>query len=185
MKLFKRPMSLKADKGLEDIFYIVKGQYLQQLPKAQIGEEEKFIGGYDPENKNTIDWYRVLDNRTFFTLCAGPSLESCLKTLTRTVKKVKTVEGYYKYLSTYTTEDYYQTHFLGREGMSSKEAAERASSEGKQMRTGAVQKAYERAVFNAYGDYFEEEVKEAVRKGLEEADRPKKLVKRVKRLSLD
>lgn len=183
MKLYRKPITLKADKGLEDIFYITKGQYLKQSPQVEIEGEMKFIGGYNPENKNTIDWYRVLDNKTFFTLCAGPSLEKCLDVLTKTVKQVKTVEGYYEYLATFTTEDYWQVNYLGETPLTPEEAKEVASTEGKQMRTGRVQKAYESEIFKAYGDFYDEEVKEAVRKGLEETEKPK-VLKKVKRLKL-
>ena len=77
---------------MRGLFFIVKGQYEKGVKPSfinEVSDNESFIGGYDPENKNTSEYYRLMDRKTYTTLCCSGDLNTVLKSVYKYIKKFK------------------------------------------------------------------------------------------------
>lgn len=77
---------------MRGLFFIVKGQYEKGVKPSfinEVSDNESFIGGYDPENKNTQEWYRLMDRKTYTTLCCSGDLDNVLRGVYKYIKKFK------------------------------------------------------------------------------------------------
>lgn len=77
---------------MRGLFFIVKGQYEKGVKPSFINSvsgNEMSVGGYDPENKNTQEWYRLMDRKTYTTLCCSGDLDNVLRGVYKYIKKFK------------------------------------------------------------------------------------------------
>lgn len=159
-----------------DTWVIIKGQF----------NNPKGVNSYDPEDPNTREWYQAMDRNTYHTVACGSNLNRVLRGLMNNIKGFKTQEAYYKFLGDTTTEDYYRVHFLGMPPYSVREK-EVMAKEGVSCAVSIPMKDLYKQVVEVYGDYFYEEVEDAVARAYRElyastrkttrgSVRPKKLV---------
>ena len=87
---------------LRGIFIIIKGQYRRKAPIMTYKEKEYYIGGYDPEDESTMEWYRVVDKELGICAYAGSSLERALLAVRREIIRNKDLRTYEKRMRKYT-----------------------------------------------------------------------------------
>ena len=142
-------------------FFIAKGQYCKTEPSFtnKASGSVSYIGGYDPYNRHTAEWYMLMDCKTFHCVACGGSLDKILKALHTTIVKSKgDAKRYFKHVSSVTSEDYYEIHYLGHKPLSLDQLSKKA--EGRCPRVSPVMKCLYEAVYNEYGDFFSEEIEE-------------------------
>lgn len=87
---------------LRGVFIIIKGQYRRKEPIMVYKEKEYYIGGYDPEDESTMEWYRVVDRELGICAYAGSSLERALHAVRREIIRHKDLRTYMKRMRKYT-----------------------------------------------------------------------------------
>lgn len=152
---------ITPEESLRGLFYIVKGQYRKKAPTFvnKVTGDVSYIGGYDPDDEETAEWYRVMDNITHHCVYCGSDLDSAVECVEKMIKHHKTRKHYFHYVCRVTSEDYYETHYLGRTPLTPEQRSKKA--EGRCPRVSPIQKALEDEVFNEYGDYFSALIEEA------------------------
>lgn len=113
---------------LRNKFIIIKGTFSKKKPLINVGEESFYIGGYDPEEESTKEWYRVIEKTTGNVIHASNSLDKALNSIRREIIRSKDFNGYLKSVNKFS---------LG---------------EGKLM------SLMNQALIEEYGYYFEEEI---------------------------
>lgn len=152
--------------SLEGLFTIVMGQYAKRGTKADARGEEVWLGGYDPENSDTVEWYRVMDTVVWNTVYCGSSLDAALRAVRDTVRLWRDRRNYFKHVCRTTTEDYYEVHYLHHAPLTVEER-EKKRQEGKAPRPSDKTKLIDSLAHEEYGWYFEERVREAEREGMD------------------
>ena len=144
---------------LRGLFFIVKGQYNKKEPSVMCSDNElRYIGGYDPYDSDTETWYRVLDNTVFHCSYAGSDLAKALKAIKTLILKHKDKKNYFKHISKYTSEDYYEVHYLGHSPLTPEQLQRKA--EGRCPRVSSSMKLLTNEVYKEYGDFFSDEIEE-------------------------
>ena len=147
---------------MRGLFFIVKGQYSKGVEPSFLNKaknEVSYIGGYDPYNDETPEWYMLLDKNTFHCIACGGDFNKVLKGVYTTIKKYKGVaKSYFRHISSITSDDYYETHYLGRTPLTHEQRVKKA--EGRCPRVSPVMMEIYQQVYNEFGDYYEEEIKE-------------------------
>lgn len=87
---------------LRGVFFIVKGQYRRKEPIMLFKGNEYYIGGYDPEDEETKEWYRVIDREAGICIHAGVSLEKALNAIRREIIRSKNLRTYLKSMKEHT-----------------------------------------------------------------------------------
>lgn len=177
---------ITPEESLRGLFYIVKGQYRKKAPTFvnKVTGDVSYIGGYDPDDEETVEWYRVMDNITHHCVYGGSDLDSAVECVEKMIKHHKTRKHYFHYVCRVTSEDYYETHYLGHEPLTPEKRAKKA--EGRCPRVSPAQKRLEEAVFNEYGDYYSdliEEAEETAYRAIKEDKPLNKAMKRHKKLT--
>lgn len=148
--------------NMRGLFFIMKGRYNKGLEPSfrnSVSNDTMYIGGYDPFNSRTENWYMLLDNKTFHCIACGSDLDKVLKGVYTVIKKHKGVaKKYFKRVSDTTSDDYYETHYLGLAPLTPEQRASKA--EGKCPRVSPVMRCLYEKVFEEYGDFFSDEIKE-------------------------
>lgn len=177
---------MSVGEDMRGLFFIIKGNYTRNLGDSFINEvsgDVSHIGGYDPENENTKEWYMCLDKVTFQCITCGSDFEKVLRGVKDYIVKFRgKSKDYFKYICDLTSEDYYETHFLGRQPLSPEKRTEKA--EGRCPRTSPIMRCLYNAVFEVYGHYYRdkiEAVEEEAYKVVEKRNTPLKKVLKVKR----
>lgn len=172
---------ITLEESMRGLFYIVKGQYAKKGDSFvnRVTGDVSYIGGYDPTDESTPEWYRVQDNVLHYCVCCGSDLDKCLKAITNQIKRYKTRKMYFKKVCQLTSEDYYEIHYLGHRPLTPEQRSKKA--EGRCPRTSPVQRALEEEVYKAYGDYYSDLIKEAEDIAYEEIKNDKPLSKAMKR----
>lgn len=155
MKKTLKPRETSTD--FTDTWVIIKGQF----------NNRKGVDSFNPEDPTTHEWYQAMDRNTYHTVACGSNLDRVIRGLMNNVKGFKTQEAYYKFLGETTTEDYYRVHFLGMPPYSVREK-EVMAKEGVSCAVSTPMKALYKEVVNTYGDYFYEEVEDAVARAYRE-----------------
>ena len=147
---------------MRSLFFVVKGQYRKGVEPGFVNKasgDVNHIGGYDPFNDTTTEWYMVLDNKTFNCVACGSELDKVLKAVYTNIKKYKgEARKYIKHVCEVTSDDYYEVHYLGKTPLTHEQRV--AKAEGRCPRVSPAMKCIYERVFSEYGDYFEEEVQE-------------------------
>ena len=157
---------------MRDMFFIVKGQYRKGVAPSfvnNVSGDVSWVGGYDPYSDDTEEWYMVLDNKTFHCVACGGTLKKVLDSVYNVIVKHKgDAKRYFKYLSTITSEDYYETHYLGRRPLTHEERVKKA--EGRCPRVSPIMRCLYENIYKEYGDYFSDEVKEVVERAYQDLE---------------
>lgn len=146
---------------MRGLFFIVKGQYKKAEPSfMNIAKNEvSYIGGYDPSNPNTEEWYMLMDCKTFNCIACGSDLKKVVRGVYTAIKNYKGVaKKYFKYVSDITSDDYYETHYLGKRPLTREERVKKA--EGRCPRTSPIMRCMYEAIYSEYGDYYSDLVEE-------------------------
>ena len=138
---------------MRGLFYIVRGQY-----KRDNDEDGICVSGYDPENKDNMEWYRLIDRNTFQCLACGTDYKKVLRGVYTLIKTYKTAERFYRFISDTTSDDYYEVHYLGHAPLTPDQRQHKAI--GRQPRTSPAMRRLEEKVFAYYGDYYEDDIVE-------------------------
>ena len=118
---------------MRDIFFIIKGQHkkgVEPSVKDNTTGDVTYIGGYDPYSDDTAEWYQLVDNITYNTICCGSDLDKVLRGVYTTIKHFKgSVKKYVKYV------------------------------EKSDTKTSKVMVVLKKHIYNEYGEYYEEDIK--------------------------
>lgn len=147
---------------MRGLFFIAKGHYLKGVAPAFVNKETnetQHIGGFDPYNEKTEEWYMLMDCKTFHCIACGSDLERVLKGVYTSIKKHKGVaKRYFKHVSNTTSDDYYETHYLGKRPLTREELAKKAK--GRCPRVSPVMRCLYERIYEEYGDFFSDEIRE-------------------------
>ena len=172
---------------MKDLFFIVKGQYRKGVEPSFINTvtgDMSYVGGYDPESDTTENWYMCLDKVTFHCVGCGSDLKKVAHGVyTQIVKNKGQSKKYFKYVSDTTSDDYYETHYLGRTPLDHDQRVKKA--EGKCPRTSPPMRCLYEAIYNRYGHYYDdlvEEMEDLAFSDLEEVLRNSKPINRTKKI---
>lgn len=177
---------ISVGEDMRGLFFIIKGNYVRNLGDSFLNEvsgDVSHIGGYDPENENTKEWYMCLDKVTFQCITCGSDFEKVLRGVKDYIVKFRgKSKDYFKYICDITSEDYYDIHFLGHQPLTPEKRTKKA--EGRCPRTSPIMRCLYNAVFEVYGQYYRdkiEAVEEEAYKVVEKRNTPLKKVLKVKR----
>lgn len=177
---------ITPEESMKGLFFIMKGQYRKKEPFVVCEDREtRAIGGYDPEDEDTNEWYMVYDNVVFHCIHASGNLDKAVEAIETCIKKHKTRKSYFHMVCKYTSEDYYETHYLHHAPLNHDQRTKKA--EGRCPRTSPAMKSLYSEVFREYGDYYEDLIREAEESAYRaiKADKPlNKALKRHKRLNM-
>lgn len=118
---------------MRGLFVIIKGQYRRKAEPSffnRVSEEINHIGGYDPENEETSEWYMLYDRETLTCGCCSSSFEKVVGNVKRLILKYKTKE---RYIDTMRSLDTTRS---------------------------PIHECLMKEVINTYGDYFASEIEE-------------------------
>lgn len=137
---------------MRGLFFIVKGQHKRD-------NDEISISGYDPFDPQTDNWYMLLDNKTFHCVSCGSDFNKVLRGVHTAIKRHKGVaKNYFRSVCKYTSEDYYEVHYLGHRPLDDTERAKKAV--GRCPRVSPKMKTIYQKVYDTYGDFYEDEIRE-------------------------
>ena len=152
--------------SMKNLFFIVKGQYKKGAEPSftnKVNNEVSFIGGYDPYDPSTPNWYMLMDCKTYHCIACGGNLDKILKAVYNTVMTHKgSAKKYFKHISEVTSDDYYETHYLGHRPLTTEERVNKA--EGRCPRVSPVMRCMYEHIYNEFGEYYSDEVEEMVDK---------------------
>ena len=77
---------------MRGLFFIVKGNYKRGLEPSFFNEVTKgtnYLGGYDPEDENTEEWYMLLDNVTYMCNSASSDFDKVVRCAYTLIKRHK------------------------------------------------------------------------------------------------
>ena len=147
---------------MRGIFFIVKGQYRKGVAPSYVNKETNetgYLGGYNPYSEDTEEWYMLLDTKTFHCICCGSDLNKVLKGVHTTILKHKGVaKKYFKHVCGITSDDYYETHYLGRTPLTPEERS--AKSEGRCPRVSPVMRCLYKNIYEVYGDCYRDAIED-------------------------
>lgn len=91
--------------SMRGMFFIVKGQYAKRGEKFfnEASEEYNYLGGFNPYDKDTKEWYQLVDNETFMTISCGGDLDKILLAIKNYIITYKTKESYLKMVTNLST----------------------------------------------------------------------------------
>ena len=145
---------------MRGLFFIVKGQYREGATPSFVNKannETNYLGGYDPCDEDTEEWYMLLDCKTFHCVSCGSKFDKVLKGVYNTIIKYKGVaKKYFKHVSSITSDDYYETHYLGHTPLTPEKRAKKA--EGRCPRVSPQMRCLYERIYNEYGDFFSAEI---------------------------
>lgn len=153
----------KKGDDMRDLFFIIKGQYRKgATPKVtnRLTGNDVFLGGYDPEDENTIEWYMLLDRKTFRCCVCSNDINKCLAGVKNIIIRYKGVgKNYFKHISKTTSDDYYEVHYLGHKPMTSMEREKK--SKNKYPRVSPIMRCVYEEIDKHYGHYYRDLISEA------------------------
>ena len=86
---------------MRGLFYIVKGHYRKNVGDSFTNSENDsvmYLGGYDPYENNTPEWYMLMDCNTHQCLSCGSDYEKVLRGVYNVIRRNKGVmKKYLKY----------------------------------------------------------------------------------------
>ena len=142
---------------------IVKGQYSKTEPAVKCSDgEEHFIGGYDPSNEDTSEWYQLMDRVNYDTISCGGSLEQITNRITRTI--VRYNNDRMKYLAEHGATQTYE---------------DEGGNKCRRCVVSPKTRMLMEKVEEFYGDYFDDIIEAAENEAYRElANKPKKTLKK-------
>lgn len=177
---------------MRGLFFIVRGQYSKGAEPSFVNSvtgDVNYIGGYDPYGEDTPNWYMLLDKETFNCVACGSDFDKVVKGVYRVIKNYKGVaKNYFRHISKVTSDDYYETHYLGRKPLNHDQRVKKA--EGRCPRVSPAMMELYKHIYEEFGDYYEEEVQVMERLAYDELEegkmqnKAKKLVSKVSKNKL-
>lgn len=85
-----------SKEDLRGVFFILKGQYKKCKPSvtSPITGDQVYLGGYDPHDPSTEEWYMCIDNKTFNCISCGSDLDKVITSVYRQIVKYKDLKHY-------------------------------------------------------------------------------------------
>ena len=157
------PLSITHDNNsMRGLFFVVKGQFRKGVEPSFVNQatnDVSYIGGYDPSRPETSEWYMLLDKVTFHCVACGSDFNKVLRGVYTIINRYKgDAKKYFKHISDTTSDDYYETHYLGKRPLSREEVVKKA--EGRCPRVSPVMRSLYSAIYSSYGQYYSEEIEE-------------------------
>ena len=173
--------------SMRDLFFIVKGQYRKGVEPSFLNSvtgEVFYTGGFNPERPDTEQWYMCLDKVTFHCVSCGSNLNKVVKSVYNMIIEYKgSAKKYFKHISDITSDDYYETHYLGHAPLTTEQINKKA--EGRCPRTSPAMRCLYDEVFRCYGDHYLDLVQEMEDKAysdLEEVIRESRPINRTRKI---
>lgn len=144
---------------MRGLFFIVKGQYRKTEPSFinRVTNDKTYIGGYDPYDDDTEEWYQLMDCKTFHCLACGSDFNRVLKGVhTAIIKHKGQAKRYFKQVCSITSDDYYEVHYLGHAPLTPEKRAKKA--EGRCPRVSPPMMELYKHIYDEYGEFFREEI---------------------------
>lgn len=123
--------------NMRGLFFIVKGQYTKSVEPSFKNDTGgvSYIGGYDPYSEDTMEWYMLLDNRTFQCIACGRDFDKILKGVYNTIKRYKgSAERYFRSLEN--------------------------ANYGKGFLPSPAMRCLHEHIYDEYGDFYSDEIRE-------------------------
>lgn len=164
LKKVDKYMSFMED-SMKGLFMIVKGQYRKTAPVVTCKDgEERFIGGYDPANEDTSEWYQLMDRVNYETISCGSSLENMLKGITRQIVQYNNDRGAWLHDHSPITEYEDET-----------------GKKSRRVTVSPITRMMMEKVEEFYGDFYDDQIAEAEEEALRQlAEKPRKTLKKTK-----
>ena len=147
---------------MRGLFFIIKGQYRRGAEphfRNEVSGDNTYIGGYNPFDPGTGEWYMLMDNRTYHCIACGSDLRKVLGGVYNAIMKHKGVaKNYFKRVSETTSDDYYEVHYLGQPPLNHEQRV--AKAEGRCPRVSPAMRCLYEKVYEEFGDYYMDEVVE-------------------------
>lgn len=84
---------------MRGLFVVIKGQYSNKKNPSYINEKDgtkTFIGGYNPEDPDTHEWYMLYDTEVFMCHGNGSNLDKLLKNVYKNIVRYRTRNTFIK-----------------------------------------------------------------------------------------
>lgn len=169
---------------MRGLFFIIKGQHAWKKEPSytnRVTGEVGHLGGYDPED--SANWYIVLDRKCYHTIYCGSDYQKAVTSIRRCIVRHKGIaKNYFREVSKYTSDDYYEVHYLGHPELTPEKRNKKA--EGRCPRTSPIMADMYRHIDDLWGNYFIEDIEEQENLAYKELagntlfNRSKKMLKR-------
>lgn len=147
---------------MRGLFFIMKGKYSSKAKPSftnDVTGNTTYIGGYNPESEDTEEWYMLMDKETFHCVACGGSLKKVLDSVKSVIVRYKgEAKLYFRHVSKVTSDDYYETHYLGHKELTPEQRAKKA--QGRCPRVSPPMRFLYSRVLDEYGDFFSEDIEE-------------------------
>lgn len=158
--LVKKGDNKKGD-SMRGLFFIMKGQYKKGVEPSVINNHTgdiNYIGGFNPDNDTTEEWYMLVDRITFQCSVCGGDYNKVLKGVGSLIKRHKgSLKKYLKFISDTTSDDTYEVMYLGHPPLTPEKRQRKAV--GRCPRTSPTMRCFYQEVYNHYGDYYSDDIK--------------------------
>lgn len=147
---------------MKGLFIIMKGQYAQKKGIEfvnKVSGDVNHIGGYDPDDPNTPEWYMCYDTVTWQCTACGSDFNKVVKSVYTQIMRYKgSLKKYLKHVSDVTSDDTYEVRYLGATPLTHDQRQKKA--EGRCPRTSPIMVELYKHINEHYGDYYSDEIKE-------------------------
>lgn len=95
---------------MRGLFMIVKGTYTHDKGPTffnPVTQSKNWLGGYNPEDPTTEDWWICVDRITFTCQAGGSDFNKVVGAVSRMIKKYKTLGNYLRVMEKINNERYY------------------------------------------------------------------------------
>lgn len=174
---------------MKGLFFIIKGKHAWKREPSyvnRVSNDVTHIGGYNPNSPSTEEWYQVLDRVCYHSIYCGSDLDKALTAIKKRIVAHKGVaKNYFREVSKYTSDDYYEVHYLGHTPLSLEGRTKKC--EGRCPRTSPIMADMYCTIDKMWGNFHIEEVwrmEEEAYKELEDTkpvNRSKKIMKNSKK----
>lgn len=142
---------------MKDLFFIIKGSYVKGAEPSVINSVNKdtyYIGGYDPYDHHTKEWYMAVDNITYTTISCGGDLDKVLESVYKVIKRYKGDTK--KYLKGVRSSD---------------------------TKESPIMQELRKHIYDEYGEYYSEDIKRMEERAFSEMKEEKPVLKNRKLVS--
>lgn len=149
--------------SMRGLFFIVKGKHTWKKAPTytnKVSGEVGHIGGYDPYDDDTEEWYNVMDRKCYHTIYSGGDKDRAVDAIRKCIVRHKGVaKSYFREVSKYTSDDYYEVHYLGHAELTPDKRAKKC--EGRCPRTSPIMQDMYRNIDSMWGDYYQDLIEQA------------------------
>lgn len=149
--------------SMRGLFFIVKGKHAWKKAPTytnKVSGEVGHIGGYDPYDDDTEEWYNVMDRKCYHTIYSGGDKDRAVDAIRKCIVRHKGVaKSYFREVSKYTSDDYYEVHYLGHAELTPDKRAKKC--EGRCPRTSPIMQDMYRNIDSMWGDYYQDLIEQA------------------------